>query len=332
MFAQGIRLRYFELPASEEANFWERLERELEGASTHASPPELRMAEIPDPRFQHQIEAFCQQHSVRFTLLPSPAFLSSAEESRNQFQGRKRPFMKSFYERQRKRLNVLIEADGSPTGGAWSFDKENRRRLPRGYREPPLPALDPSPHEAEVKRLIDHYFPSHPGELGDLYIPFDHTGAQAWLAHFLNVRLQDFGPYEDALSPDLDILQHSLLSPLLNIGLLSPSRVVEQTLTHAQHHSPPIASLEGFLRQVIGWREFVRGIDLVFGDRQATSNFWGHQRGLHTCWNDGTTQLPPLDRAIKKLNRLAYNHHIERLMVISNVMLLCEVHPQEVYR
>jgi deoxyribodipyrimidine photolyase-related protein len=93
-----------------------------------------------------------------------------------------------------------------------------------------------------------------------------------------------------------------------------------------------IASLEGFLRQLIGWREFVHGIDRVHGQREASSNFWDHQRRLAPCWNDGSTGLPPLDAAIGRLNRLGYNHHIERLMVISNLMLLCEIHPGEVHR
>ncbi|MCP9810232.1 deoxyribodipyrimidine photolyase, partial [Cyanobium sp. HWJ4-Hawea] len=142
---------------------------------------------------------------------------------------------------------------------------------------------------------------------------------------------RDFGPYEDSLSLQHDTLQHSLLSPLLNCGLLDPEDVIEATLEHAKAEAIPIASLEGFLRQIIGWREFIRGIDLEFGERQRETNFWNHHRQLGPCWNDGTTGLPPLDAAIEKVNRLAYNHHIERLMVISNLMLLCEIQPRAVY-
>jgi len=113
--------------------------------------------------------------------------------------------------------------------------------------------------------------------------------------------------------------------------------VIAVTLAHAQRraaagHAVPIASLEGFLRQVIGWREFVRGIDRVHGERQSECNFWGHQRRLAPCWWEGRTGLPPLDAAIGRVNRLGYNHHIERLMVISNLMLLCEIHPHQVHR
>ncbi len=240
--------------------------------------------------------------------------------------------MKTFDERQRRRLNLLIEADGRPRGGRWSFDAENRRRLPKGYREPPLLQLTPSSEEPAVRALIQTHFPQHPGEPGTLLVPVNHAGAQAWLTHFLVKRRPDFGPYEDALSSNDDGLQHSLLSPLLNIGLLSPAEPVRQTLAQASAAATPIASLEGFLRQVVGWREFVRGIDLVHGEHQASGNFWGHQRGLAPCWSEGNTGLPPLDRALERMIRLAWTHHIERLMVISNLMLLCEIHPREVYR
>ena len=137
-----------------------------------------------------------------------------------------------------------------------------------------------------------------------------------------------------ALSQHFDTLQHSLLSPLLNMGLLTPAGVLEVVIQamHAQPQSLPIASVEGFVRQVIGWREFVRGIHLVHGERQAQTNFWNHQRGLAACWETGSTGLPPVDLAIQRVNRLGYNHHIERLMVLSNVMLLCEVHPHQVHR
>jgi deoxyribodipyrimidine photolyase-related protein len=270
-------------------------------------------------------------------VLPSPAFLESVAESRSWFEGRRRPFMKTFYERQRRRLGLLLEPDGSPTGGRWSFDVENRRKLPKGYVEPTLPALPASPHEPAVRALIERHFADHPGALGPLWIPFDQAGAAAWLQRFLAERLDDFGPFEDALSQNHATLHHSLLSPLLNIGLLTPGAVIQATLAHAaarqERGQPlPIASLEGFLRQVIGWREFVRGIDRVHGERQAAANFWNHQRRLAPCWDDGSSGLPPLDAAIERVNRLGYNHHIERLMVISNLMLLCEIHPGEVHR
>lgn len=328
---EGIDIHYFELTESLETPFLIRLRQEAAKCLGPENIPGLRIAEIADPLFQAEIEDFCKQEGIGLEILPSPAFLSSAAESRQDFSGRKRPFMKRFYEQQRQRLNLLLEADGSPSGGRWSFDTENRLKLPKGYEEPCLPRIKPSPHEPALRQLIEDHFGANPGELGELYVPYDHTAAKDWLASFLGERLANFGPYEDALSLEQDTLQHSLLSPLLNCGLLDPKDVVSACLEHAEKEGIPIASLEGFLRQVIGWREFVRGIDLEFGKRQSESNFWNHHRQLGDCWNDGTTGLPPLDAAIKKVNRLAYNHHIERLMVVSNLMLLCEIAPTEVY-
>ena len=331
LVGRGHRVHYHDLDASQEVPFWQRLERELEGSD------ELRVAEVADRGFGLALQEFCRQHQLRLTLLPSPAFLESGAESRAWFASRRRPLMKNFYERQRRRLGLLLEADGQPSGGRWSFDADNRRRLPRTYLAPTLPVIQPSPWEAEVRKAILRHFPDHPGELTALWIPWDHTGAEAWLDNFLNERLEDFGPYEDALSKTHDTLHHSLLSPLLNIGLLSPAAVIEASEGHAaqqeaQGQPVPIASREGFLRQLIGWREFVRGIDLVYGEQQAVGNFWNHQRLLGPGWDEGNTGLPPLDQAIERVNRLGYNHHIERLMVISNLMLLCEIHPREVHR
>ncbi|MFN5117867.1 MAG: cryptochrome/photolyase family protein [Cyanobacteriota bacterium] len=331
LVGKGIRVHYHELDASREVPFWQRLERELEGRD------ELRVAEVADRGFGLALQEFCGQQQLRLTLLPSPAFLESGAESRAWFASRRRPLMKTFYERQRRRLGLLLEADGQPSGGRWSFDADNRRRLPKHYQAPALPVVPPSPREGEVREAISRHFADHPGEMTALWIPWDHAGAEAWLDTFLLERLQDFGPYEDALSQTHDTLHHSLLSPLLNIGLLSPAEVIQASERHTAEQEAlgqpvPIASREGFLRQVIGWREFVRGIDLVFGEQQAVGNFWNHQRLLGPGWEEGTTGLPPLDRAIERVHRLGYNHHIERLMVISNLMLLCEIHPGEVHR
>ncbi|MCS5698119.1 cryptochrome/photolyase family protein [Cyanobium sp. FGCU-52] len=336
LIERGLDVRYFELPASEGVTFWQRLASELENAPEPRGR-ELRVAEVAVRSFEARLQTLCAERGVRLTVLPSPAFLESVAESRSWFEGRRRPFMKTFYERQRRRLGLLLEADGSPIGGRWSFDADNRKRLPKGYVEPPLPAVAASPHEPVVRELIDAHFADHPGELGPLWIPFDHAGADAWLQRFLAERLDGFGPYEDALTPHHDTLNHSLLSPLLNCGLLTPAAVIAATFAHVQSRQEagapvPIASLEGFVRQLIGWREFVRGIDRVHGERQAAANFWNHQRRLAPCWDDASTGLPPLDAAIRRVNRLGYNHHIERLMVLSTLMLLCEIHPHEVHR
>ncbi|MEO1238019.1 MAG: FAD-binding domain-containing protein, partial [Planctomycetota bacterium] len=123
-----------------------------------------------------------------------------------------------------------------------------------------------------------------------------------------------------------------MLSPVLNLGLITPDEVISRAVAYADEHRVPINSLEGFVRQVIGWREFLRGVDHHHGARQEASNFWGHHRSLKPCWYDATTGMRPLDDAIRKAIRYGYSHHIERLMVLSNLFNLCEVQPQQVYR
>ena len=147
-------------------------------------------------------------------------------------------------------------------------------------------------------------------------------------------RLVHFGKYQDAIRRDEPILFHSLLSPALNIGLLTPDQVVNETLqfARAREGTIPLNSLEGFIRQIIGWREFVRGVYTLEGNQQRTINFWGHSRKLPKSFYTGTTGIDPVDSIIARLQESAYAHHIERLMVLGNFMLLCEIDPHEVYR
>jgi deoxyribodipyrimidine photolyase-related protein len=266
------------------------------------------------------------------SVLPTPHFLCSREEFKKYLSSTKRPFMKTFYEKERKRLGILVERDGSPTGGQWSFDLENRKKLPKGYEEPLLPSIEESPHQKTVQNLVAKHFPDHPGNESKLKLPVNHSGARAWLESFLKERFEDFGPFEDSISSRFETLNHSLLSPLINLGLLTPGEVIDRALTHAKKAKVPMASLEGFIRQIIGWREFIRGIDENFGDRQEKTNFFGHERKLTSAWYDGTTGIPPLDDAIRRVQKNGYLHHIERLMIVSNLMLLSEIRPVDAHR
>lgn len=321
-----IKVHYFEFEESQNMPFFERIEQEI------GKDRILRFAGIPDRSFRAELEAFCKRSGIQGVELPSPQFLCGEKNFREYLKSSKRPFMKTFYERERKRLNILVDSKGQPTGGQWSFDVENRKKLPKNYQEPKLPLIQAGRHDASVAALIRKHFAQHPGTLGPRFLPSNRKEALDWLSSFLKERLTDFGPYEDAITSRFETLNHSLLSPLINLGLLNPDEVVARALEHAKKHRTPIASLEGFIRQVIGWREFILGIDAVYGEKQHASNFFGHHRTLTPAWYQGTTGIPPLDDAIRKADRLAYLHHIERLMIVSNLMLLCQIAPPEVYR
>ena len=166
-------------------------------------------------------------------------------------------------------------------------------------------------------------FPLYPNTFDD---------AEIWLQQFLETRFHEFGPYEDAIVQNELFLNHSVLTPMLNVGLLTPHQVISKTMDFAKANDVPLNSLEGFIRQIIGWREFMRGMYVVKGSEQRTTNYWGFTRKIPASFYDGTTGIPPIDITIKKTLETGYCHHIERLMVLGNFMVLCEFDPDEVYR
>jgi deoxyribodipyrimidine photolyase-related protein len=288
--------------------------------------------EIEDKFFEKRVLAALNACGLDVEIWPSPMFLTTRDQFKKYLGDKKRPFMKVFYEQQRKRLNILVDSKGDPIGGAWSFDTENRKALPSKVMPPKLEKPKLSAHVKNVCTVVNATFSSHPGRVEDFWLPTDRKGAQEWLNTFLKTRLADFGPYEDAIPQHSDFVFHSVLTPFLNCGLLTPKEVVDQTLAFAKKSKTPIASLEGFVRQIIGWREFIRGIYQNFSEKQETTNFFKHKRKLTNHWYSATTGIGPLDHAIGKANTFGYMHHIERLMVVGSLMLLLEIDPNDAHR
>lgn len=291
----------------------------------------LHHFEIEDKFFESRFKSWAKT-KVKLVEHPSPAFLTLRGEFESYLTHHKKPFMKSFYEGQRKNLNVLLTNRGQPVGGAWSFDKENRKPYKSNQPPPALPAFNLDATTRDVQRLVEQFFSDHPGSVADFNYPVTHHDADILLDRFIGDRLKDFGAYEDAIHGEHTFLFHSGLSPLLNMGLLTPKQVIDRVLKAYESKSLPIASVEGFVRQVIGWREFVRGIYRNYSDVQERTNFWGHSRRLKPCWYKAETGILPLDRVIHKVQKYAYAHHIERLMVVGNIMLLCKTSPLEAHR
>ncbi len=263
--------------------------------------------------------------------LPSPMFLLDEATVDDYFQRASKPRMAGFYKAQRLRLNLLVES-GKPLGGKWSFDESNRRKLPKDQAVPLPPNFKVSNTTRECLEMVAETFSSHPGRATDLWLPTDRAGALAWLDTFLEERLIGFGTFEDAISSRSPTLFHSTLSPFLNVGLITPDEVVARAMEAADAQQVPLNDLEGFIRQVVGWREFIRGAYRQHGETMRNRNVWGGTRELADSWNDAATGLPPLDAALRTNLDYGWNHHIERLMVIANLMNLAEIHPQAVYR
>jgi deoxyribodipyrimidine photolyase-related protein len=273
------------------------------------------------------------QHSPEVRILESPNFYLTAGEVDSFFVDKTKANFSNFYLWQRERFNILIDPNNyKPVGGKLSFDTENRKRLPKGHMLPSFQVYGSNEYVEEAKKYISKYFGENPGNFDDFPWPTNHKEALDWLDDFLESRLDNFGPYEDAIDGQSPWVYHSGISPLLNIGLLSPQEVIKRSLDRHTKKPVPIASLEGFVRQIIGWREYMRGMYRNRHVQLRTSNTFGHNRRLTADWYNGTTGIPPVDDVIHKTLARSYAHHIERLMIVGNIMFLCDFHPDEVYR
>ncbi len=260
-------------------------------------------------------------------------FLTSIRSAADFFSTRKNYFQTDFYIWQRKQKNILLDKAGKPLGGKWTFDADNRQRFPKNEKAPVLELSATNKYIEEARQYVQNNFADN---YGTAYSPclfvVTFTDAEQWLDDFLQYRFENFGVYEDAIVSAESVLHHSVLTPMLNIGLLQPQQIIDKAILAAAKYSIPLNSLEGFIRQIIGWREFIRIVYEREGSKQRTTNYWKFKRKIPACFWTGETGIDPIDITIKKLLQTGYCHHIERLMVLGNFMLLCEFDPDEVYR
>ncbi|NNF50673.1 MAG: cryptochrome/photolyase family protein [Woeseiaceae bacterium] len=322
----GYEVHYVTLDTADARPYTAKLADALQAAADR----HISHFEIEDKAMEQQIVAFAAEAGLEREEIVSPMFTCSRKDFSEFAAEKSRLLMGDFYKQQRQRLGILVDGDGQPTGGRWSFDADNRKKLPRSITPPEIAVPARDAHVDDVIHLVEREFPDHPGETAEFAWPTTRQQALAWLDEFVAERLEQFGPYEDAMTTRSATVFHSLLSPCLNLGLLTPDEVLEKVLGRVQ--DAPLQSVEGFVRQVIGWREFVRGIYREFGERQEQSNFWSHERELTGAWYEGTTGIVPLDDTIQTARRLGWTHHIPRLMVAGNLMTLCEIRPTTAHR
>ena len=317
------KVHYFEI--QHKSHFFESLKKTL----TKIKATSIVIFEIEDKFFESEMINFAKKVNISLKIEKSPMFLVSRESFKDYNKKTKKPFMKTFYESLRKSTGILMENDSTPTGGKFSFDSDNRKKVPKKFNliQNNI-SYKHDQNTSKVIEVVEKLFPSHPGEVKNFWLHVNRKGALKELDNFIKNKFDLFGVYEDAIDTRDPFLYHSILSPYLNIGLITPEEVVKKALKV----DVPINSKEGFVRQIIGWREFIRGIYQEYSEIQDKSNFFNHSNKLSKHWYQGTTGITPLDDAINKAIDFGYNHHIERLMIISNIMLLCEIKPQEVHR
>lgn len=266
------------------------------------------------------------------TYLNSPSFLDTREDLEHfhtKINKSKTFYHATFYKWQKTHLKILEDEP--------SHDTENRNNIPASLKIPSLPTNDSKLHSDVIKEAqsyVERLFPDNYGNVENLVFPISHETSKKWLMHFCKARLHSFGKYEDAIDAKRNFLFHSCISPMLNVGLLIPKDVVSVVSTYYKKHSASIgiANYEGFIRQVIGWREYQRYIYRYGYEKITSSNHFGNDRTLNETWYNGTTGITPLDTVIKMAFDDGYIHHISRLMIVGNLMNLCGIKPVEAYK
>ncbi|MCW5936657.1 MAG: cryptochrome/photolyase family protein [Fimbriimonadaceae bacterium] len=337
----GVACHYEKLDPSSDQAF-------LEGLAVYCREQRIGRIFAYEPADPFFNEALARADLPPVELVANPAFVTRPETWRAFREETRAGKMGDFYIRQRRDLGVLVDGDGRPEGGRWSLDTENRKPLPKNLVSPQTTLFEPGLEVREVAALVEAVFPDHPGRALPFQWPVTHEQARQALADFVATRLADFGPYEDVVSSRQAALWHSRLSSSINLGLIRPMECVEAAVGAYQDGFAPLNSVEGFVRQIIGWREFVWQVDREYDQPHgpwrefladsrtlpgaAGFNALGHYRRLGPAWWKGTTGLPPIDTTIHNLKETAWCHHIERLMVTGAVMMMCEVAPGDAYR
>lgn len=304
------------------------------GAITHlvkkSKNPNLVVIDPSEHHCAQWIKTLPEKLGIKITIEPNTLFLTDRDEFAAWARPLKKPIMEHFYRRVRTKHKVLVEKDGSPVGGQWNLDKENRKPPKRGMTFSPPISIKPDSVTLDVLKDVEKNFLTHPGSTNGFFLPVTQTDAEKAWNDFVKNRLPQFGDFEDAMLVGQPYLNHSFVSMLLNVGLLNPMNMVRDV--EAVYHAGrvPLNSAEGFIRQIIGWREYVYGIYWSFMPEYRDRNALHAKLDLPEWFWTGETQMHCLSQCIQGVVDRAYSHHIQRLMIICNFANMASLSPQAV--
>ena len=283
-------------------------------------------------RLKLAIEKFAKDSKVQLDMREDSHFYCTHREFKEWAANKKELRLEFFYRLMRKTHNILLDKDGNPEGGQWNFDQNNRKPYPKsgpGIIETPI-LFEPDAITQEVLQFVQSHYSEHPGSLEHFRWPVTRDEALEALQYFVDYRLRNFGIYQDAMWTDTPYGWHSILSSSLNLKLLNPREVISAVLDAWKKYSLDLSTVEGFIRQILGWREFVRGMYYLDMPKMATDNFYAHQRTLPDWYWTGKTKMRCMQDAVGQTLKYGYAHHIQRLMVTGNFALLAEILPSAV--
>lgn len=322
--AAGWRVEYTQLDDPDNAGSFSG---EVARAVERHDPGEIRVVEPGEWRVQHDIEQWADKFPCPVTILPDDRFIASKAEFAEWAEGRKELRMEFFYREMRRKTGLLMEPDGSPAGGKWNYDAENRRPLDPDLFLPRRPRFKPDAITREVIELVEARFADHFGSLARFEWPVTAAQAEEAADAFFAERLEKFGPYQDAMVAGEDDLYHSLLSTSINLGLLDPLALCRRAEQAWRDGKAPLNSVEGFIRQIIGWREYIRGFYWYEMPALAEANALDAHRPLPEFYWTGETDMACLADCVRSTRDNAHAHHIQRLMVLGNFALLAGIEP-----
>jgi len=328
---EGWTVHYHKLSSNPSADrgrsFVEVLERDL----NRFSPERLIMTEPGDYRVEQAIRNYAEKNNLELEIRPDRHFYCSRQEFSEYAEGRKSLMLEYFYRELRKRHQILMDDEKTPVGGTWNLDHDNRESF---SCEGPPSQVRPMSFQtdeitAEVSQLIQSRFDDHPGILDSFLLPVTRGDARRMLSHFIRHILPLFGTYEDAMWNDEPFLYHSRLSALLNVKLLTPQECVNAAVETYQSGDAPLNSVEGFVRQILGWREFVRGVYWLNMPEYAEMNHLNQTESLPSFFWTGETEMNCVRNSMQHVLQHGYAHHIHRLMVLGNIALSYGANPKE---
>ena len=302
---------------------------ELARAVARHNPTSVVMTEPGEWRVWQMMQGWQTSLGLPVDIRTDSRFFCTRADFATLSRARKVSRMEFFYREMRRRSGILMRADG-PEGGQWNFDPENRKSLPRGHRPPARQRFAPDATTRTVLDMVARRFPDHFGLLEPFGWAVTRDDALQALDHFITDALPQFGDYQDAMKSGEDFLYHSLISPYLNIGLLTAREVCARAEAAYHAGNAPLNAVEGFIRQILGWREFVRGVYWTEMPSYAQTNHLNAQRDLPAFYWTGDTPMRCMAQCIDTTRRTAYAHHIQRLMVTGNFALLAGIAPAQI--
>jgi deoxyribodipyrimidine photolyase-related protein len=312
----------------------------LKAAWAHAietyQPQKVIICEPGEYRLDQDLIALCKQKNVQLVIRDDTHFICSKADFKHYAQGKKELRMEFFYRQMRAKYDVLMEGK-NPAGGTWNYDAENRKTFGKiGPKNvPTAPQVNIDELTQAVIDNVEQYFPNHPGSLKHFIWPVTRETALQFLDDFIANKLAGFGDHQDAMWQSTEINQspylwHSLLSTSLNLKLLNPREVIATAVAAYKKNKLPLASVEGFIRQILGWREFIRGVYWLDMPQMSEANHYQHQRALPSWYWTGDTHMNCMRQTINDTMQHSYAHHIQRLMVTGMFGVLAEINPKQV--